>query len=103
MTLQGTVEIDGKKQSVKADKIELSLSPETGASAVASMGGGMGTTVRESISMNGSVLVTSVSVTTGDKTTTTTTTSNSSDGSSTTTTTTTDGSGTTTEIKINRK
>jgi hypothetical protein len=99
MALQGVVELDGKKQSVQVDKIELRLSPESRPSAK----GGDGTSVKETISMSGGILVTSSTVTQDGRATTTTTTTNTNDGSSTTTTTTTDGNGTTTDIKINRK
>jgi hypothetical protein len=100
MALTGTVEIDGKKQSVQGDKIELNLSPDVADSASR---GGSPTTVKDTMSMSGGILVTSHSVTQDGRTTTTTTTTNTNDNSSTTTTTTTDGNGTTTDVKIKHK
>lgn len=103
MSLQGTIEIDGKKQAVKAGAVRISLQPVSDAQQAA--GGQDGpTSVTETISLSGDVLVISVTVKQGGRTTTTTTTSNSNDGSQSTTTTTTDeGGNTSTTIDIKRK
>ncbi len=101
MTLQGVIDIDGKKQRVQGDAIRVRFEPDPGSPEAQGMGG---TNVTETISMQDGVLVTSSTTTSGGRTTTTTTTTNTNDGTSTTTTTTTDeGGNSSTTVEITKK
>jgi hypothetical protein len=101
MTLQGVIEIDGKKQNVQGDTIRVRFSPDPASPEAKGAGG---TNVTETFSMNDGVLVTSSTTTADGRTTTNTTTTNTNDGTSTTTTTTTDqGGNSSTTVEIKKK
>jgi hypothetical protein len=102
MPLQGSIQMDGKKDSIDSDNIALSLRATPSAKIHAAAGSSEPTTVTSTLSIKGGVLVTVTTVRDGGGQTTTTTTTDTNTNTTTSTTTTTDSSGNThgtTEIR----
>lgn len=104
MPLHGFIQVDGKKESVDSDHVEMSFGVTPSAQTHEAAGSSEPTTVTSSFNMQGSVFVSVVTIRNSGGQTTTTTTTDTSTHTTTTTTTTTDSSGNThSTIEIKQK